>query len=291
MAKSPQHKTGLNIRQMRRDELNTLIEWAAAEGWNPGLSDADIFWATDPESFIAAELAGQPIGGGSIVNYAGKYGFMGFFIVHPAHRSRGLGKQLWDERLRRLINRLDKPVMIGMDGVFDMQAFYAKGGFEFAARDLRFEGRGKLLPIAQGIVELSDVPFASIYSYDQAHFPAPRPVFLKQWINQTGVFAKAALRNNELIGYAMMRPCRIGYKIGPLFAKNAVVANDLFCALSAQIPGETIFLDVPENNPAAIALAKQHNMAEVFGCAKMYYGSKPELPEQEIFGVTSFEFG
>jgi len=236
MHKSPQNHSDLNIRQMRRDELNVLIEWAAAEGWNPGLSDADIFWATDPESFIAAELSGQLIGGGSIVSYAGQYGFMGFFIIHPDHRGRGLGQQLWDERLSRLIKRLHKPVAIGMDGVFDMQGFYVKGGFEFAARDLRFEGQGKSVPVAQGIVELSDIPFASIDRYDQAHFPAPRPVFLKRWINQTGVFAKAALRNNELLGYAVMRPCRIGYKIGPLFADNALVANDLFCALSAQVP-------------------------------------------------------
>lgn len=36
-------------------------------------------------------------------------------------------------------------------------------------------------------------------------------------------------------------------------------------------------------------LAQGHNMKEVFGCAKMYFGPKPDLPEQEIFAVTTFE--
>ena len=48
------HAADLLVRSMRRDELDELVEWAAAESWNPGLYDADIFWATDPNGFIAA---------------------------------------------------------------------------------------------------------------------------------------------------------------------------------------------------------------------------------------------
>ena len=76
----------MNIRRMTRDELDTLVEWAACEGWNPGLDDAEVFWATDPEGFIAAEIEGELIGGGSIVAYEKKYGFIGLFIVRPEYR-------------------------------------------------------------------------------------------------------------------------------------------------------------------------------------------------------------
>ena len=37
------------IRVMARPEIDTAIEWAAREGWNPGLADADAFHAADPE--------------------------------------------------------------------------------------------------------------------------------------------------------------------------------------------------------------------------------------------------
>src|SRR3712207_6914266 len=33
-----------------------ILDWAAAEGWNPGLRDADAFWAADPDGFMLAEL-------------------------------------------------------------------------------------------------------------------------------------------------------------------------------------------------------------------------------------------
>jgi len=284
-------KSGLIIRHMRRGELDVLVDWAAAEGWNPGLGDADIFWATDPEGFIAAELDGELVGGGSIVSYGGRFGFMGFFIIHPGHRGRGLGNTLWHARLQRLIKRLDSPAVIGMDGVFDMQAYYAKGGFEFSARDLRFETLARTFPAPAGIEELARIDFAETEAYDRAHFPAARSEFLRRWIGQPGGYALGSVREGRLAGYGVMRPCRKGYKIGPLFADNADIAQDLFRALSMRVPGELIYIDMPENNRAAMSLARRHGMQEVFGCAKMYLGPKPVLPEQEIFAVTTFELG
>ena len=116
----------LLIRQMSRRELDQLVDWAAQEGWNPGLHDADVFWATDPDAFVAAELEDALIGGGAITSYDGEFGFMGFFIIRPEFRGRGLGNVLWHARRERLLARLRPGASIGMDGVFAMQAYYAK---------------------------------------------------------------------------------------------------------------------------------------------------------------------
>ena len=39
----------LVIRPASRRELDFALEWAAQEGWNPGRSDAECFYAADPE--------------------------------------------------------------------------------------------------------------------------------------------------------------------------------------------------------------------------------------------------
>jgi hypothetical protein len=57
------------------------------------------------------------------------------------------------------------------------------------------------------------------------------------------------------------------------------------------VPGEPIFLDVPEINGNALALVARYGMREVFRCARMVLGPIPELPDAEIFGVTTFELG
>jgi ribosomal protein S18 acetylase RimI-like enzyme len=281
----------LVIRAMTRVELDTLMEWAANEGWNPGNNDAQIFWDTDPEGFVAAELGGELIGGGSIVSYGGRFGFMGFFIIRPDDRSQGFGRRLWFHRRDLLISRVQAPAVIGMDGVFDMQEFYARGGFVLCNRDLRFEGVGAAATPADMLVDLGAVSFAEVSRYDAAHFPAPRERFLKAWIAQPNSRALGAIQDGVLRGYGVIRPCRQGFKIGPLFAADGDTAEALFRGLGDIAPGEPIFLDVPENNPQAIALARRHGLSEVFGCARMYYGPPPLLPYREIFGVTTFELG
>lgn len=281
----------LTLRAMTRAELDTLVDWAAQEGWNPGLDDATVFWDTDPEGFVAAELDGVLIGGGSIVAYGRGFGFMGFFIVRPEHRSRGLGRRLWLHRRDRLLARLQPQATLGMDGVFTMQAFYARGGFAFSHRDLRFEGRGVATARAAGLVDVRELPFDVLSRYDTQHFAAPRERFLKGWIDLPHGTGLAAVTEGALRGYGVMRRCRQGRKLGPLFADDPATAEALFTSLIAMAPGEAVFLDVPENNPQALALARRHGLKEVFGCARMYHGPPPALPQQRIYGVTTFELG
>jgi hypothetical protein len=172
-----------------------------------------------------------------------------------------------------------------------MQAWYARGGFIFDCRDLRFEGRASAGEPIEAVVALDGIPFTTIEAYDRAHFPAPRSEFLQQWLAQPGTHARAVLREGQVAGLGVLRPCRTGYKFGPLFADDVDVARDLFHSLCGLVPGELVYLDVPENNPEAVRLAREEGMLEVFGCAKMYFGPAPSLPRQEIFGVTTFELG
>ena len=281
----------LRIRAMTRAELDTLVEWAAAEGWNPGRDDADVFWQTDPEGFVAAELDGEVIGGGSIVAYERRFGFMGFFLVRRDRRGYGLGDWLWHERKRRLLARLDAPQVIGLDGVFAMQSYYAAGGFRFAGRDLRFQALAGESSPDRAVVELSTVPFGELDAYDRRHFPASRPRFLQRWVARPGGHALGVRRHGRLAGYTVLRPCRVGFKIGPLFADDSESAERLYLESARRVAGEPVFLDVPEGNSEAMALTQRHSMREVFGCARMYYGPAPVLPEAEIFGVTTFELG
>ena len=54
---------------MRREEIAFAMDLAATEGWNPGLHDAECFYAADPGGFLIGELAGEPVGCISAVSY------------------------------------------------------------------------------------------------------------------------------------------------------------------------------------------------------------------------------
>ncbi len=286
----------IEIRNMTRSEVKELVAWAASEGWNPGLHDAELFWATDPEAFVAAEFDGELIGGGAIVSYNGEFGFMGLFIVQPQYRSRGYGNTLWYARRQRLLDRLRPGASIGMDGVFDMQAYYASGGFTFSHRNLRFRTEIRERPAItrdedKHVVPLTAVSFDQLLEYDRTCFPAPRSNFLKAWIAQPDALAVGYLRDGQLSGYGVVRRCGDGCKICPLFADDGTVADALYGRLAAFAVGGPLFLDAPENNPAAMAFVAEREKDEVFGCARMYLGDAPDVAHERIFGVTTFELG
>lgn len=273
---------------MSRRELDIAIDWAASEGWNPGLFDADCFYAADPNGFFIGLLGDEPVVTISAVKYGDSFGFIGFYIVKPEYRGKGFGAQIQNAALSYLSGR-----NIGLDGVAAQQDNYKKSGATLAFRNIRYQGNGGGdFPTDPRIVPLSTLPFEEIRAYDKPFFPDDRTQFLKHWIDQPLSTAIGILQNHKLAGYGVLRICRTGYKVGPLFADNPEFAELLFLALKAHAPeGAQIFLDTPEVNAAAIDLAKRHDMIFSFETARMYAGKCPDLPINRIFGITTFELG
>jgi hypothetical protein len=57
------------IRTLGPHEIALALDWAAAEGWNPGLADATCFATVDLAGFLVGELDGAPAATVSVVNY------------------------------------------------------------------------------------------------------------------------------------------------------------------------------------------------------------------------------
>ena len=279
--------TPLHIRAMQQHELSTGLDWAAAEGWNPGLHDASSFYATDPQGFLLAQLHGQPVGMVSAVRYGSRFGFIGFFIVLPAYRGHGYGLALWNAAMARLHGRL-----VGLDGVVAQQANYRKSGFALAHNNLRMQGQSSTAqPVHPGIVPLADVAWHRLLRYDSAAFPCQRATFLQHWVQQRGSKALALVQAGTLQGYGVIRPCRTGYKIGPLFADSSA-ARHLFNALTAHLPpGTPLQIDITAHHQAARALTHALGFDCVFETARMYTGPAPQYKLERQFGISTFELG
>ncbi len=278
------------VRTMRRDELDFAVDLAANEGWNPGIHDAEAFFATDPGGFLIGLLNDVPIGCISAVRYGESFGFLGFYIVVPEYRGRGYGLPLWNSALEQFGAR-----NVGLDGVKEQQANYRKSGFSLAYSNIRYAWDKRSQSesaIAPNLVSVGQVDAGAIARYDRLCFPASRPTFLDAWLNQFDSVALAWWENNTIRGYGVIRRCRDGWKVGPLFADNRGIAESLLLALSHDIADEgAVYLDVPEVNIEAMRLAADFGMHEVFGTARMYSRYMPDIETDRIFGVTTFELG
>lgn len=281
-------RDAFEIRTMMRPELDTVLAWAEDEGWNPGQYDGDSYYLADPDGFFVGLREGEPIASISAVRYGDGFGFLGLYIVRPEFRGCGFGMRLWRAGLEHLGTRV-----AGLDGVVERQEDYRRSGFEFAFRNMRFSGLTSACSAgANGVVPLREVPFADLSRYDGNLFPAARDGFLQAWVRQRGSQGFAIIGKEGLAGYGVIRPSRVGYRIGPLFAEDDVGAELLFQALAGSVPsGQALFIDLPEPNGHALDLVERHGMSLVFETARMYKGKAPQLPLAKIFGVTTFELG
>jgi GNAT superfamily N-acetyltransferase len=278
---------GLHIRPMRPDEISIALNWAAAEGWNPGFADGACFAATDPEGFLIGELDGAPAATVSCVNYGASFAFLGFYIVREDLRGRGYGLRMWNAAIAHA-----GPRVIGLDGVLAQQQNYRKSGFKLAYANVRYGGTVAAPNVPQaGIIALTEVPLPTVEAYDATVFPAPRNAFLRAWIGSPGHVGHALVRDGRLAGWGVIRPCRKGYKIGPLVAGDRAAAEVVLSALLAGVGGGEIFLDVPSLNRDAVALAQDLGLSPVFETARMYTGAIPPLRLERVFGITTFELG
>lgn len=147
-------------------------------------------------------------------------------------------------------------------------------------------------PDDHGFVPLAQVPAAALAAYDRQHLPAPREAFLTCWVKPARRCGFAYVIDGTLAGYGVVRECRAGWKIGPLFAAREAVADALFRRLAAEVPaGQPLYLDPPEPNRAAQSLVARYGLTPVFETARMYKGPAPALPLDRIFGITTFELG
>ena len=278
----------LEIRPANADQMQLLMDWAHAEGWNPGLHDAHTYRLNDPEGFLIGWLDGIPVATISAVRYAGNFGFIGFYIVQPGWRGHGHGLSIWNAAMARLAD-----CTIALDGVIAQQQNYQRSGFEHAFGNIRYQARGSAIRQQDPeLVLLHSLPFAQIEDFERAFFPAPRTAFMRAWITQPDSCALGHLHQGRLGGFAVMRACRNGHKIGPLRADSPDIALSLLQALLGEAgPDVPVFLDVPGDNPIARVLAESLDMRAVFETARMYRGPASRLDSGRNYGITSFEIG
>jgi hypothetical protein len=277
----------LRIRVMHPGEIAIAADWAADEGWNPGLADPACFATVDAEGFFIGEFDGQPAATISCVNYDARFAFLGFYIVRHDLRGRGYGLRMWNAAIAHAGDRT-----VGLDGVVAQQANYKKSGFQLAYANVRYGGVvAAPAGISARVAPLDEVPFAMVEADDAMVFPAARPAFLRAWVEAPGHFGRALMHDGRLAAWGVIRPCLKGRKVGPLVADDRASAELVLAALLAASGGGEIFLDVPSVNRDAVALAQSLKLAPVFETARMYTGPIRPLRLERVFGVTTFELG
>ena len=272
----------ITLRNASFAELAMVLDWAAAEGWNPGIDDAAAFFEADPKGFLAAEdTSGEIVAAISVVNHSDDFAFLGLYIVRPEHRGKGIGLALWQHALMHAGCRT-----VGLDGVEAQQQNYTESGFSHAGGTTRFTGPIRGTPDA-GIRPASPGDVSWMVEAEAAASGVAKPKYLQAWFKPTETRTSLVL---EVSGaFCTVRQCQSGFKIGPMVADNSAEAHRLIVHAASLFDGP-VTLDVPESSAGLRGLCEQLDMEAGFKTARMYRGPFA-LMSHGHFAVTSLELG
>ncbi|MEM8539263.1 MAG: GNAT family N-acetyltransferase, partial [Pseudomonadota bacterium] len=169
----------LQIAPMSPQDLGIAVDWAAAEGWNPGLHDAEAFHRVDPDGFLMGWLNGTPVSAISVVRHSDRFGFLGFYLCLPDHRGKGYGMATWRAGMAHLGDRI-----VGLDGVPAQEANYMRSGFTLAHYTQRYAGsiRGAADPKCRRVTA-ADMP--AILQMDLSISGTNRSAYISSWLSET----------------------------------------------------------------------------------------------------------
>ena len=276
----------MEIKTANLAEIKTMVSWAAAEGWNPGLNDAECYALADKQGFLVGYQNSEMVAAISAIKYQ-DFAFIGFYMVKPAFRGKGLGWQIWQHAMSGL-----KSCNVALDGVVEQQHNYQKSGFKLAHNNIRYQWQNQASQLRQVSKGIEPSTQNTMDKYLEPFFPAPRVAFNHAWQQQSNAKALAVIENDLIKAYGVIRKCQEGYKVGPLFADNEILAAQLLDDLCTHAEvGANIYLDVPETNLSAKNLVASKMAVKVFETARMYTGSVPDIQLAKTYGITSFEIG
>ncbi len=273
------------LRTMTRADLDRALDWAAEEGWNPGLEDLDVFYDTDPEGFFCAELGGNMAAAISVVNHTDSLAFLGLYLCAPAYRGQGIAHALWLHALKHAGERT-----VGLDGVPAQQENYRKSGFVLAGQTKRYagalrNGHGK------GVTSASAADHPLLIEMERRACGYAKPAFCAAWLEPEQTRYTLVHRSNGTAdGFLTLRRCRDGWKIGPLCAPDLDVARALLEAAAQHSGDEQVMIDLPSGSAALAEHCLDMGLEPMFHTARMYRGPAP-LPGPGLHAVATLELG
>lgn len=247
-------ESGLTILPGTPADLPWMLEQLIREEWNPNPNDLIAYSRVDPQGYLIGWLGGERVGCVATLVYDSTFAFVGLYIVIPPLRGRGYGKQLFQAALRRA---RASSTHVYIEGMSDLQGMYGKMGFttQYITHRLRLVSPGPAGPSSTDggsdvIAELSSSDLADVIAYDSTCFPPRREGFLTAWLSSCHAVVAREPVSGAVRGYGAIRKAVEGYRVGPLYADNTILAQRLLQALvCGYVPtGTGVSLDVPDYN-------------------------------------------
>jgi predicted N-acetyltransferase YhbS len=249
------------------------------------------FLAAAPDGCFLAEWNGVPAGTATTIVYSQALAWIGMVLVHPNCRRRGIGRALLGRCIEHL--RSHEVRCIKLDATPPGKKVYDALGFEDEWTLTRWERAVANSPKSKQASSTRDCRDAdAIESLDVEAFGTSRKKVLEPLLKQAQCALVSETECGRIEGYGLLREGSAACYLGPVVVESCDAAIQLLNALLPAAEKRKVYWDIPDQNGAAVELAKEHDFMPQRTLTRMYLGENatPGDPQRQ-FAIAGPEIG
>ena len=285
-------ESGLAWEPLTAADAEGALPLSAEAGWNQTAADW-AFMLREGRGIGVRDGAGRWVGSALALPLGERLSWIGMVLVAKHARRRGIGTRL----LRRTIDEVrDAGRIAGLDATELGRPVYLPLGFRdlYTVSRLRLGAPAPSEPAPAGctIRPLVAADLPGIVAFDRPRSGMQRSHVLAYLLQQAAEPAFVAEVDGGIAGYALGRPGRIAFQVGPVVADREDVAIALVSYAVAHLDGPAM-IDVPDAHADLRAWLDRHGAVRERGFTRMTLGAPPPglTNPRAVFALAGPELG
>lgn len=285
----------LEVRPLSVGDLDTARKLSTQAGWNQVSADWMRFLTLSRGCF-AGIVDDVLVATTAVITYGNDVSWIGMVLVDERYRSQGYGSEIFERGLDYALE--EGGDVIGLDATHLGEPIYRKYGFECVGPVFRWEGT---LPPAgcatearnpsERIEQVSTENVDLVCDFDRGQTGVDRSRLLRELLGESDVRGYLARDSTTSTGYAIVRPGRTHWQIGPIVTARPETIDPLLRAVTVDFGGHDMIVDAPDRTAISSSLEKL-GLSEDRELVRMTHPEPTAvLTTDSVYAFLDFAFG
>lgn len=279
----------MQIRTLSEADVPAALALSTQAGWNQLGADWRRLRSLTPGRCYGGWVVEELVATTTVTTYETGGSWVGMVLVDEDHRRQGYGTRILDHAIDE--TPVSEGREIGLDATDQGIPLYREYGFETVREITRLSGSIHAAGDADSVETVGSDTFAAVSAYDEEACGTNRQPLLSRLLSESGTIGFVDHHGDRPAGYAILRPGRTHWQLGPVVADDDAVLGRLLDAAARRLDGESVIVDSLADGDKADTLAQRGLSPQRVLTRMTYPDAVPLLTGDRVVAAVGLELG